>query len=80
MLIPQAYYEGGILQDKLRNPCMLGSDEECLHYAYLDLSQYNEVDGGDAVRPDGQEPVMETNRDILLPLDSPKLAQVCVYW
>ena len=58
---------------------MLGSDEECLHYAYLDLSQYNEVDGGDAVRPDGQEPAMETNRDILLPLDSPKLAQVCVY-
>ena len=38
-----------------------------------------EGDGGDAARPDGQDPVMETNSDILLPLDSPKLAQVCVY-
>lgn len=52
------------------------SGEECLHYTYLDLSQYNQVDGGEATRPDGQDPLMETNRDILLPLDSPQLAQV----
>lgn len=75
--MPQAYYEGGILQDKLRNPCMVpDSGEECLHYTYLDLSQYNQVDGGEAQRPDGQEVEMVTNRDILRPLKYPKLAQV----
>lgn len=77
MLLPQAYYEGGVLQDKLRNPCAIPNDgKECLHYTYLDLSEFYQQDGGDASRPDDEEVTMETNRDIILPLNSPKLAAV----
>lgn len=79
VLLPQAYYEGAVLQDRLRNPCMVPSDgRECLHYTYVDLSKYPQVDGADATRPDNDEVTLETNRDILLPLNSPNLAQVPV--
>jgi len=75
VLLPQAYYEAAILQDRLRNPCMIpSSGEECLHYTYVDLSKYSHQDGGDAMRPDGESTKLETNRDYLFPLDSPSLA------
>ncbi|XP_067931597.1 laminin subunit alpha-like [Watersipora subatra] len=75
VLLPQAYYEGGVLQDKLRNPCMVPSDgRDCLHYTYLDLSEFNQLNGGDAIAENGTDIMMETNRDILLPLNSPELA------
>lgn len=78
VLVPQAYYEGAVLQDRLRNPCMLESnDQECLHYTYLDLSKYNQMDGGNATTPDGTEPLMETKRQYLIPLGNPDLAMVC---
>ena len=77
MLLPQPYYEGAILQDRLRNPCMVPDDDsECLHYTYVDLSKFNQQDGGDALRPDGGKTSMETNRDILIPLSPAKLALV----
>lgn len=76
MLLPQEY-EGAALQDRLRNPCMVPSDgRECLHYTYIDLSRYSQVDGADAYRPDDVEISLETNRDLLLPLKSPNLALV----
>lgn len=56
---------------------MIPSDgRECLHYTYVDLSNYNQVDGAEAYRPDDDDILMETNRDYLLPLKSPNLALV----
>jgi len=55
---------------------MVNSKQECLHYTYLDLSKFNQLDGAAATRPDGEEVLLETNRDILIPLKFPDLVLV----
>ncbi|KAK6179097.1 hypothetical protein SNE40_011531 [Patella caerulea] len=46
VLIPQAYYEATVIQDKVIRPCAIPANgEACLHYGYPDLKGYPTIRG-----------------------------------
>lgn len=46
VLLPQDYYEAGILQTRVNRPCTVPTtDELCQHFVYVDLSAYTVAQG-----------------------------------
>ena len=46
VLLPQDYYEAGILQERVHRPCTVPfTDELCKHFVYVDLSAYTVIRG-----------------------------------
>lgn len=59
MILPAEYYEGGILVDKVLNPCVVDNIEVglCRHFDYPSISKFSQVKSTSALNSDDKEPV-----------------------
>lgn len=76
-LLPAAYYEGSILQDKVNEPCVINSTargnkimpDPCIKLAYPSIQQFDKVFGTDGFFDDGGIPTAYfENKDVRLKL------------
>ena len=78
VLVPEAYYEGTILVEKVKRPCQIGENGLCRHYRYPNLTDFYMVrgEGGFISKEDDREPLREFLEDsqvkIVIPSESRK--------